>query len=74
MTNGSFLDVLCDFRKHFRLLFMVTLLSIGILLISLQYVEPGSGTYVITLVQLVTFGAIFLVSAGLMLLCGRKTD
>lgn len=74
MTNRSFTAVLCDFRRHFRLLFMITFLSIVILFVSLQYVEPGSETYVIALVQLVTFGVIFLGSVGMMVLCGRRAD
>lgn len=74
MANRSFIGVLCDFRRHIRFLFMITLLSIVVLLVSLAYVEPGSGAYVIALVQLVTFGVIFLLSSSVMLLCARHSE
>ena len=72
MTDTRFAEVLCDFRKHFRLLFMVSLLSIVVLVAALAYVEPGTATYVITMIQLVTFAGIGLLSGGLMVACARR--
>lgn len=74
MADPSFLDVVCDFRRHLRYLFMISALSVVVLLASLAYVDPGSGGYVLAVVQLVSFGGILLLSAGGMVVCGRRAD
>lgn len=74
MADPSFLDVLCDFRRHLRYLFMLSALSIVVLLASLAYVDPGSGGYVLAVVQLVSFGGILLLSVGGMVACGRRAE
>jgi hypothetical protein len=72
MTETRFTKVVCDFRKQFRLLFMISLLSIIVLVVSLAYIEAGTATYVVTVIQLVTFAAIGLLSGGLMIICARR--
>lgn len=72
MAEARFIDVLCDYKRQVTLLFMVSILALVVLAISLTYVETGSSTYVVTVVQLVTFGGIFLLSSALMLSCGRR--
>lgn len=72
MTETRFLDVLCGYRNRLRLLAMVSALSIIVLSVSLLYVEPGTATYVIAVVQLVTFGALFLLAGGLVVVCARR--
>lgn len=74
MNDRSFLDVLCDFRRHFRILVMISVLSIVVLLASLRYVDPGTGAFVVAIVQLMTFGPIAVAAGGLMVLCGRRSD
>ncbi|ESP87006.1 hypothetical protein [Candidatus Halobonum tyrrellensis] len=74
MADVSFVDVLCDFRRHLRYLFMISVLSIVVLLASLVYVDPGSGGYVLAVVQLVSFGVVLVLSGGGMVVCGRRAE
>lgn len=74
MADVRFVDVLCEYRSQFRLLAMVSVLSILVLSVSLLYVDPGTATFVVAVIQLVTFGAILLVSGGLMFVCSRRTQ
>lgn len=74
MSDASFVDAVCDFRRHLRLLFMLSAFSILLLLASLPYLQPRSGTFVIATVQLVSFAVIVLVSGGLMVVCARRTE
>ncbi|WP_330633400.1 hypothetical protein [Halocatena halophila] len=71
MTDEGFLDVVCTYRTQFRILAMVAVLSIILLGVSLRYVSPTSGTYVVAVVQLVTFGGVFCVTSWLMVRCAR---
>ena len=72
MTDASFVDVLCDFRNNFRLLAMVSALALVVLAVALQFVESGTATYVISVVQIVTFAFIFVVSGTLLVVCTRR--
>ncbi|MDS0300637.1 hypothetical protein NDI76_17950 [Halogeometricum sp. S1BR25-6] len=72
MTDASFVDVLCDFRNQFRLLAMVSALALVVLAVALQFVESGTATYVISVVQIVTFVIIFIVSGTLLVVCTRR--
>ena len=71
MVDSSLFDVACDFRRSFRLLFMLSLLAIVVLVPSLLSINRASETYVITVVQVVTFGFLLLASGGLMVACAR---
>ncbi|SFL34001.1 hypothetical protein SAMN04487950_3443 [Halogranum rubrum] len=73
MTETQFVDLLCEYRTKFRLLAMVSTLSILVLSASLFYVESGTATYVIAVVQIVTFAAILLLSGGLIVVCERRS-
>ncbi|GCF15861.1 hypothetical protein Harman_37960 [Haloarcula mannanilytica] len=74
MPDETFTTVLCRFRRHFRLLFMVSVLSLLILGTALTAIESGSSTYVITVVQIVTFLVLGSLSFGLMVLCARSNE
>lgn len=74
MSEETFSDVLCGFRHQFRLLFMVSVLSLVILGTALTLIESGTGTYVITVLQLVTFVVVGSFSLGMMVLCARKNE
>jgi len=74
MADERFLTVLCRFRHHFRVLFMISVLSLLILGTALTAIESGSGTYVITAVQVITFLIIGSLSFGLMVLCSRGNE
>ncbi len=71
MTDEGFLDVVCVYRTQFRVLAMIAVLSIILLAVSLRYVSPSSGTYVVAVVQLVTFGGVLCVTSWLILRCAR---
>lgn len=51
---------------------MVSVLSVVILGTALMVIERGTGTYVITVLQLVTLIVIGSFSFGMMVLCTRK--
>lgn len=72
MSDETFIDVLCRSHHQFRLLFMVSVLSVVILGTALMVIERGTGTYVITVLQLVTLIVIGSFSFGMMVLCTRK--
>lgn len=72
MSEETFIDVLCRFRHQFRLIFMVSVLSVVILGTALTVIEGGTDTYVITVLQLLTLVIIGSFSFGMMVLCARK--
>lgn len=72
MTDVRFVDVLCDYRDQFRLLAMVSALALVVLVVAMQYVESGTATYVISLVQIATFLFVFGLSSTLLVVCTRR--
>lgn len=74
MDWSRFLDILCQSARGLQILFVVSLVSIVVLLASLQVVEPGSGTYVVAVVQLVSFAGVFVLTAIGLYLCVRRTE
>ena len=74
MADRSLVDAACDFRSSFRILFMVSLLAVVILTPSAFAVDPDSGTFVITVVQLVTFAVLLVASGGMMVVCGGRGE
>lgn len=73
MTDVRFIDVLCDYKRQVTLLFMVSVLAIVVLSISMTVIEAGTATYVVTIIQLVSFGLVFVLSSALMVTCGRRS-
>lgn len=73
MDWGGYLRRLCQSARGLQVLFTVSIVSIVVLLGSLTVVEPGSATYVIVLVQLVSFAGVFLLTGTTLLLCVRYT-
>lgn len=74
MDRGRFLDTLCQSAKGLQILFVVSVVSIVVLLASLRTVEPGSDTYVIAVVQLVSFAGVFVLTGSALYLCVRRTE
>ncbi|NUB93638.1 hypothetical protein HT576_21915 [Haloterrigena sp. SYSU A121-1] len=74
MTEETLVGAFCRFRHHFRLLFMVSVLALIVLGAALPAIERGTGTHVITIVQLATFAVIGAVSFAMMVVCGRRAD
>lgn len=73
MEWGPFLDHLCQSARRLQFLFVVSLVSVVVLLGSLTVVEPGSDTYVIAMVQLVSFAGVCLLTGTTLVLCMRRT-
>lgn len=71
MNRDRAIDALCRSARGLQFLFVVSVLSIGILLASLRVVDPGSATAVITVVQLVTFAVIFAITGTALAICVR---
>lgn len=71
-ADTALMDVVCDFRQSFRTVFMLSLLAIVVLVPSSLYVEPGSSTHLITMIQLGTFTVLLLASGTMMVVCGRR--
>jgi len=72
MDRDRLLDAACQFSRGWQLLFVISFVSLVVLGLSLDVVEPGSATYVVTVIQLVSFGALFLFTGGLLVLCIRR--
>ncbi|RRJ30109.1 hypothetical protein [Halocatena pleomorpha] len=71
MNRDRAIASLCRSARGLQLLFVVSLVSIGVLLASLRVVTPGSATHVITMVQLVTFAGLFALTGTALLICVR---
>ena len=68
----SFLEGLCLFRELILIVFTISVVMFGLSLISLVVVDPGSGTYVIVVMNLVGLGAFILASGSVLYLCREK--
>ena len=71
MASNGFLDHLCEHATGIRYVFIVSMLSILVLLWSLTVVQTGTGTYYIALIQLGTFALLAVLSFVLMIACHR---
>ena len=68
------LDHLCDLDRYVRGLFALSITFVGLLFVSLTLVSPGSATFVIIVVDLVSLLVVAAASLGILLLCRRKTE
>lgn len=73
MTDTSYLEVLCRFSRHIRIVGMVSVLCIVLLLASLYFGDLDRGTYIITVVQLVTFLILGVGAFGVLVVCARHS-
>lgn len=67
--DKSYLDHLCDYRQGWRLLFTF---SVGFLAISVIWfltLEPGSATYVVTVMNLAGLSGLALLSGFVLMRC-----
>lgn len=71
MDRDRFLDALCQFTRGLQVLFVVSLVSIIVLLLSLEVVESGTDTYFIIIIQIVSFAGVFAFAASALYLCMR---
>lgn len=74
MASKTYIDHLCERETGIRYVFIISLLSIVLLMASLTVVTPGTGTYYIAIIQVITFGALVVFSFGLMTHCHRREE
>lgn len=72
MDREQLLDALCERARGWQLLFVVSLVTVIILLPSFRAVEPGSATYVVVVVQLVGFGIIGVLAGSVLYVCMQQ--
>jgi len=73
MDRARFLDALCAHARGLQLLLVVSVVCSLVLVVALGAVEAGSATYVVAVVQLVSFAAVGLLSAASLVACVRYT-
>ncbi len=66
------LDHLCEFEAQFRALFGLCGIIFLLLLVSLSVVEPGSHTYVIVIIDLISIAMIGAASIVILIICERR--
>lgn len=72
MASKKYLDHLCEHALGIRYVFIVSVLSILVLLGSLTMISSGTGTFYIAIIQLVTFVGLVGLSFALMVVCNRN--
>lgn len=63
---------LCKYTAQLRLVFGLSVFLIILLLVSLSMTEPGTATYVIIMVDLVSLGALALITGIVIRTCKKK--
>lgn len=71
---NRYLDNVCTHETGLRYVFIVSLLSTVILSAAFALIEPGTPTYYVTVLQLVTFVPLMALSLALLVLCSRRED
>ena len=69
-----YLDNVCTHETGLRYLFIVSLLSTLILSGAFALIDSGTATYYVTVVQIVTFAPLMVLSLVLLLACSRRED
>lgn len=69
-----YLDNVCTHETGLRYVFIVSLLSTLILSGAFALIDPGTATYYVTVLQLVTFVLLMALSLTLVLTCARRED
>jgi hypothetical protein len=72
MSSKKYVDHLCERETGIRYVFIISLLSILLLMGSLTVVTPGTETYYIAVIQVITFGFLIVFSFGVMVYCHRR--
>lgn len=75
MTKGYFktvLDIFCSNQRAIRALLGISVVFFAMMMVSLLVVEPGSATYVISVVNMVTLAVIAVGCLLLLFRCRRR--
>ncbi|MFC7130745.1 hypothetical protein [Haloferax chudinovii] len=72
MPETSLADVLRDYETRMKFVFVISLASIALLLVSLPSIESGTTTHALVYLQLTTFGGLAVVMLGLLLWTARS--
>lgn len=67
--DKTFLDHLCDYESGWRLLFTFSVGVLGLMLVWLVNVEPGTATHVVTVMNVVGLAGLALLSGTVLLKC-----
>lgn len=67
--DKTYLDHLCDYESGWRLLFTFSVGVLGLMLIWLVNVEPGTATHVVTVMNVVGLAGLALLSGTVLLKC-----
>lgn len=67
--DKTFLEHLCDYESAWRMLFTFSVGLLGLMIIWIIAAEPGSETFVITLMNIVGLSGIALLSGGILWRC-----
>ncbi|MFC4439980.1 MULTISPECIES: hypothetical protein [Natrialbaceae] len=67
--DKTFLDHVCDYESAWRMLFTFSVGFLGLMIIWLVAAEPGSETYVISLMNVAGLSGLALLSGGILWRC-----
>lgn len=67
-----FWDVVCEYQYAMRLLVAILVMMTALLAFAFPFLEPGTGAYVIALIDVVLLVFAFLVVGGVTLGCARR--
>lgn len=67
--DKTFLEHLCDYESAWRMLFTFSVGLLGLMIIWIVAAEPGSETFVITLMNIVGLSGMALLSGGILWRC-----
>jgi hypothetical protein len=70
--DKSFLDHLCDYEQGWRLLFTFSVGFLGLMVLWLVVMEPGSATYVVTVMNVVGLSVLAVLSGSILTRCRRQ--
>lgn len=66
MRDTRFVKVLGNYMMQIKFVLVISAVSIVLLVAALPSIQPGTTTYVLTLIQLVTFTGLFVLMTGLL--------
>lgn len=73
-TLDGFWEIVCGYQSLLRVLVATLVVMAGLLAFSFLFLEPGTGSYVIALVDLVLLAVAFVLVGGVTVVCARRAD
>ena len=72
VDTGPLLETLCAYQDVMRGLVALLVVMTVLLVFSLPFLEPGTGPYAISVVDIVLLGSAVVVAGGTSLACARR--